>query len=68
MPDINLDQLRIELARKDLTRRELAQLLGYPPTTLASWLNGVTPPPKGLVASIEAALGLNAGTLSVGGP
>jgi len=64
---INLDQLRIELARHQMHLVDLAQIIGVPPTTLSSWLNGRHPGPNDLSTRIEKELGLELGSLTSDG-
>jgi transcriptional regulator with XRE-family HTH domain len=64
MSAVDQARLRIELARRNMTKRRLAEKLDLPPSTLSTWLNGGAPPPKDLAARIESALRLEAGELS----
>ncbi|MBN1208533.1 MAG: helix-turn-helix transcriptional regulator [Myxococcaceae bacterium] len=50
--------LAVELARAGMTQRELARLLGVPPTTLSTWLSGAHPAPPDLPSRISTAMGL----------
>lgn len=61
---VDTDLFRIELAKRRLTRIEVARVLGVPATTLGAWVRGVHPAPTDLPARIEKALGLAAGTLT----
>jgi plasmid maintenance system antidote protein VapI len=61
---VDVDALRIELARRNLTQTQLAQLMKLPPTTLSSWVRGAHPAPDDLARMIEKALGLSAGALA----
>ena len=61
---VNADALRVELARRNLTQTQLAQLMGLPPTTLSSWVRGAHPAPDDLTRKIEKALGLAGGALA----
>lgn len=56
-------RLRSLLALKNWTQLDLARRLGYPPSTLSSYLHGVAPAPIDLVVRIEGALKLPAGAL-----
>lgn len=58
-------RLRIELAKANLTKRRLAQIIGEPPSTLSTWLHGAAPAPEDLAERIEAALDLSRGSLAV---
>jgi transcriptional regulator with XRE-family HTH domain len=64
MGAVDQARLRIELARRNMTKRRLAERLDLPPSTLSTWLNGGAPPPKDLAARIESALRLKPGELS----
>jgi transcriptional regulator with XRE-family HTH domain len=57
-------ELRVELARQNMTRRSLAERLAVPPSTLSSWLHGAAPAPRNLAARIENALRLEPGALT----
>jgi plasmid maintenance system antidote protein VapI len=61
---VDPDRLRVELAKANITKRRLAQILGEPPSTLSTWLNGAAPAPTDLAQRIEAALDLKLGSLS----
>ena len=63
--EVNAEHLRIELARKQVTKAQLASMLGESPTTLGSWLRHAHPGPDNLAARIEEKLGLAVGTLAV---
>lgn len=57
-------KLKVELVRRGVTLSELARQLGYPATTLGSWVREVHPAPPRLVDLIEDTLRLPAGTLT----
>jgi len=61
---LNPDRLRVELAKANLTKRQLAQKLGEPPSTLSTWLHGAAPAPVDLAERIEVVLHLERGSLS----
>jgi plasmid maintenance system antidote protein VapI len=61
---VDADVLRIELARRNLTQAQLAQLMRLPPTTFSSWVRGTHPAPDDLARKIEKALGLTSGALA----
>ena len=58
-------RLRVALAKANITKRRLAQILDEPPSTLSTWLHGASPAPKDLAKRIELALGLKPGSLAV---
>lgn len=62
--EIDTAELRAQLARRGLTQLDLARLLGHPVSTFGNWFRGAHPAPADLVARIERALGLAAGTLA----
>lgn len=64
MSVVNPDRLRIELAKANITKRRLAQLLGEAPSTLSTWLHGAAPAPEDLAERIEAALDLKPGSMA----
>lgn len=64
MSDFSPHRLRVELAKANITQRRLAHLLGTPPSTLSTWLNGAAPAPADLVKRIETALDLEPGSLA----
>lgn len=55
--------LAVELARRGMTQRDLAERMNVPPTTLSDWLTGAHPARPNLRESIERALRLPPGTL-----
>lgn len=61
---IAMESLRVELARRNMTRSLLAKKLRVPPTTLSGWLNEAHPAPPNLAERVEDALRLVRGTLS----
>lgn len=63
---INLNLLRVELARRGMNQTQLASKLGIPPTTLSGWLRQLYPGPDDLKARIETTLGLAPGALDAG--
>lgn len=63
MATIDIRELRVELARRDLTQGELATRISTRPSTLSSWLRGVNPPPPQFRERVEEALGLHPGAL-----
>lgn len=65
MSAVDIDRLRVELARLNITKQRVAQLLKIPPSTLSTWLCGAAPGPTDLPNRIERALRLKAGSLSV---
>jgi transcriptional regulator with XRE-family HTH domain len=60
---LDITQLDVELARRRLTRTDLARRIGKPPTTLSGWLRGHHPGPPNLPQRLEEALELEPGTL-----
>lgn len=65
MRKLNVNELRIQLARQKTSRVAVARSLGVPPTTLGAWLRGDHPAPEGLSGRIERALALPDGALAV---
>jgi len=63
--ELNIPELRAICARRRLTQLDVANKLGVPVSTYVSWLRGAAPPPPGLPARIELALGLPSGSLAV---
>jgi hypothetical protein len=57
-PAIDLRELRVALARRDVPQWRLAADLGVCPSTLSSYLHGRYPSPGDLRQRIERALGL----------
>jgi transcriptional regulator with XRE-family HTH domain len=57
--------IAVELARKGMSQRDLADCLRVPDTTLSDWLRGRHPQPRHLRARIEQSLGLPFGSLPV---
>jgi DNA-binding transcriptional regulator YdaS (Cro superfamily) len=55
--------LRVELARRNMSRQALAQRLDVSPSTLSGWLRGVYPTPANLSERIERALKIKRGRL-----
>ncbi len=64
MSAVDPDRLRVALARLNVTKQRLAQLLGKPPSTLSTWLRGVAPGPEDLAERIEEVLKLKRGSLA----
>jgi transcriptional regulator with XRE-family HTH domain len=54
----------LELTRRQLDQRELAEQLGTRPTTLSGWLTGAAPRPADLPERIERVLSLPRGSLA----
>jgi predicted transcriptional regulator len=67
MMPIPLDrgELIAQLARRDMSQREMAEIIGARPSTFSSWIRGVNPAPDGLREAVEHALGLRRGALAV---
>jgi plasmid maintenance system antidote protein VapI len=63
---VDVDALRVELARRKLTQTQLARLLDLSPTTFSSWVRGAHPAPDDLARKIEKTLGLAPGALTGG--
>jgi transcriptional regulator with XRE-family HTH domain len=61
---INLQILRVELARRGMTRLALARELDVKATTLSAWLRRVNPQPADLAGLIESKLRLPGGFLT----
>ncbi len=51
-------RVAVELARRGMRQRDLAQLLNVPPTTLSTWITGAHPAPADLAERIAKALDL----------
>jgi DNA-binding transcriptional regulator YdaS (Cro superfamily) len=56
--------LAVELARASMSQRALAERIGANDTTFSGWITGAHKGPEDLVARIEKALKLDAGTLA----
>lgn len=65
MSAVDPQRLRVELAKKDVTKRRLAEKMSVPPSTLSTWLHGAAPAPADLAERIEAALNLKPGSVAV---
>ena len=61
---INVKLLRIELARREMTRLDLARAIDVKATTLSAWIRRVNPQPPHLAGLIESRLGLPGGFLT----
>jgi hypothetical protein len=55
---IDKRKYKAALALRGLRALDVARTLGVPPSTLASWINGVSPSPTGLEERLESALSL----------
>jgi len=55
--------LRVELARRNMSRQALAHRLDVSPSTLSGWLRGVYPAPANFPGRIERALKIKRGRL-----
>lgn len=65
LPDeIDVFELKSQLARRGMTQLDLARLIGRPSTTLYNWIRGEHPSPPGTPALLERVLELPAGALA----
>lgn len=62
--NIDLIELRIALVRKGWSQWQLAAHMQMDASTLSGRLRGTRPAPREFVGQVEAALGLEPGTLS----
>lgn len=61
---IDIRELRVALARRDVPQWRLAADIGVCPSSLSSYLSGRQPSPRDLREKIERALGLPAHSLA----
>ncbi len=61
--DIDLPELKAELARRRIPQWKLGHMLGYSESSISQFLRLVTPPPRRLREDIEDLLGLETGEL-----
>ena len=57
-------KLRVELARRQMTQRDLAKKIGVAPTTLSGWVTGSHSGPSDLPRVLAKALGTDPSTLA----
>ena len=56
-------ELLAQLARREMSQREVAEMIGCRPSSFSSWIRGVNPSPDGFRQRVEDALGLRRGAL-----
>lgn len=57
-------KLRVELARRRMTQRDLAKEIGVAPTTLSGWVTGAHAGPSDLPRVLAKALGADRASLA----
>ena len=58
-------ELLAQLARREMSQRRVAEMIGWRPSSFSAWTRGVNPAPPRFREQIEDALGLRRGALTL---